>query len=53
MSPSDLLNDPNTLDNKLLESNYKAPSFKAIIKAGGMAYKLDDIFIIPINILKA
>ena len=42
----------NALEKKLLESDYKAPSFKAIITASGMAYKLEDIFIIPINILK-
>lgn len=36
-----------------MKSNKKGPTFKAIITLCGMAYKKEDIFIIPINILKA
>ncbi len=43
----------NNLEKKIIDSNKKGPNFKAIITSCGMAYKIDDIFIIPINILKA
>lgn len=39
------------LQNKIIDSNQHLPSFKMIITACGDAFKKDDVYIVPINIL--
>lgn len=40
-----------SLQKKIIESNHHLPSFKMIITSCGDAYKKDDVYIVPINIL--
>lgn len=41
------------LENKIIESNRKAPSFMMVIVASGDAYIKDNVSVVPINMLKA
>lgn len=42
-----------SIEDKIKENNQKEPSFKMIVTATGDAYIKDDVFIVPINMLKA
>ncbi len=42
----------NKLENKIIESNLKKPTFKMIITGSGFARTIGDTYIVPINVLK-
>lgn len=41
------------LENKIIESDHKTPSFMMVVVASGDAYIKDGVFVVPINMLKA
>lgn len=41
------------IEEKIKENNQKMPSFKMVVVASGDAQIKDDVFIVPINMLKA
>ena len=42
-----------SIEEKIKENNQKMPSFKMVVVASGHAQIRDDVFIVPINMLKA
>ncbi len=42
-----------SIEEKIKENNQKMPSFKMVVVASGAAQIRDDVFIVPINMLKA
>ena len=43
----------NSLQNRIISSDMKLPSFRMIVTACGNAYVKDSVYIVPINVLTA